>query len=321
MALRVAIFATGRWGPLLANLINQTPSLAVQAWNVSPTVGGLSKNALAIQSADLLLRVGLRPGAGTVRGEAFDCLWTGIRALARRAKCAYYWIGTDLHNTVSGLTSGVRNTRFLSLAKRDRHLAAAPWFVPRLAELGIHAVPVLFPSGIPQDPIPSTLPSEFRLLSYIPDFRPEFYSGEEILQLAKDIPSISVDVVGGSGNWARTKPDNVVFHGWTNRMDDLYKACATVVRVVRHDAFGNTVREGLAHARPVVYSNVVPHVHYVPYGDYEALRSRVMSLREEHSRGDLRPNAEGAAYARRELDPALLVGRLVKALFEAATGA
>ena len=56
-----------------------------------------SVTTLARERADLVVRVGMRPDARTVRGRAFDLAWNRSVPVERSVT---YWIGTDVYDTV-----------------------------------------------------------------------------------------------------------------------------------------------------------------------------------------------------------------------------
>lgn len=272
--------------------------------------GPFVRGVLEFRNADIIVRVGLRPGARTVRGKAFDALWTLARLLNLRSPVACYWIGTDVLRAVEDVAGGWASPFWRSSA-RWRHIAAAPWLAEELEEhLGIASRTVLFPVPLPHvDPLPP-LPATFSVLSYIPDNRHAFYGGEMVYAAARELPTVIFSVVGGVGNWVDRPLPNLRFHGWCKDMLAMYRSSSVVVRLVRHDAVGGTLREGLALGRYVVYTYEVPHTHHVEFGDADALIRVLAEYEQLHRRGELRLNKAGAEFALREWNEPRLVSLL-----------
>lgn len=156
------------------------------------------------------------------------------------------------------------------------------------------------------EPLPP-LPAEFRVLCYIPDRRYTFYGGDMLYAAAKELPTVEFLVVGGTGGWVDHPLSNLRFLGWCKDMLTIYASASVVVRIVRHDAIGGTVREGLALGRHVVYNFEVPHTRYIEYGDTDALIRVLAEYEQLHRRGELGLNMAGAEFAKREWNEARLV--------------
>lgn len=312
--VRVCFVGQDNWVRKLAETLSRHAS-RLDATHVGVSNGPLVKGLLRFCKADIVVRVGLRPGARTVRGVAFDSLWTLACFLKPRCLVVCYWIGTDVLRAVQDAQRN-RLTRFWGLALRWSHIAAAPWLAEELREaMGVDAKTVLFPLPLPRaDPPP--LPPDFRVLTYIPDRRYDFYGGDMVYAAARELPTVLFSVVGGVGNWVDRPLPNLRFYGWCENMLSMYAGSSVVVRLVRHDAIGGTVREGLALGRHVVYNYMVPYTRYVKYGDTDAL-IRVLSEYEQlHRRGELGLNKDGMEFAIREWSEARLVNRLEAVLLD-----
>lgn len=252
---------------------------------------------------DVVLRVGFRPGAGTIRGWLFDTMWTAIRAVNRRFRTVYYWIGTDCYNLLNDIERGARPNWFLRRAMTDHHIAGAPWLAEELARGGINAECVCFPGfGVdPPSEIPP-LPEHPTVLTYIPDSRHSFYGSDSIYYAARKLPNVLFYVVGGTGTWVPEPLGNLHFLGWQRDMTQWYARTSIVVRLVQHDAVGGTVREGLAFGRAVVYSYPLPFTETVRIDD----RERLVEVLAAHAcavlEGRLTPNVEGRQYAISQFD-------------------
>jgi len=97
-------------------------------------------------------------------------------------------------------------------------------------------------------------------------------------------------------------------------MAQRYAQAAVVVRIPRHDGFGNTVIEGLLNARHVIYTHEVPFVRRVWPATAEALVVALRELQDAHAEGRLAPNLSGRTYALEEFDEDTLVERLLALL-------
>jgi hypothetical protein len=103
-------------------------------------------------------------------------------------------------------------------------------------------------------------------------------------------------------------------------MATRYEQASVVVRIPRHDGFGNTVIEGLLHARHIVYTHDVPHVRQLSTMTPAALAAVLQELREAHAAGTLSRNDAGRRYALATFDESRLVAVLVGLLRRAAPG-
>lgn len=253
-------------------------------------------------TADIFLSTGFRPGAATMRGFAFDILWTLLRLCNRRAAGVFYWLGTDVLNTTRDFQAGKLRGWCFRRAKKDFHVADAPWLAEELGEMGIKAVsktltlPPLI-SGHPPE-----LPDRFSVLTYIPDFRSRFYGGECIYEAARRLPEIRFDVVGGLGDWVPQHLDNLVFHGWQTDMHRFYCDATVLVRLVEHDGTGLTAIEALSLGRHVIYSLPLPHTIPVACGDGDGLVKTLSSLFRLHQHGVLHLNTAGRTYIEENFD-------------------
>jgi hypothetical protein len=105
----------------------------------------------ALQQADLLVRVGYRPGARTIMGRSFDAFWNLLRTITRHPPVVHYWLGSDVFRTVRDHAGGKLRTRVFESIMNDHHLADAPWLAEELAQVGIR-------STVMHIPAPNTTP-------------------------------------------------------------------------------------------------------------------------------------------------------------------
>jgi len=290
------------WASKLEECLNQSGGSRLSAFRLPLNSRRFFRNFQKALSADLIVRMGFRPGARTVRGYAFDTLWATLRLLNRRAAGVFYWLGTDVLNTTEDLRAGKLRHRCYAQAKKDYHLADAPWLAEELRNLGITALPktVTLPRMV--EGAAPELPAEFSVLTYIPDGRYRFYGGDCIYQAARRLPGIRFDVVGGVGAWIPEPLPNLKFHGWQRDIERFYRNTTVVMRLVEHDGTGLTAVEGLSFGRHVLYSFPLPHTLAVAWGDTDALVTKLSGMFHLHQRGSLRVNAAGRAYAEEHFD-------------------
>ncbi len=314
---KICFLGTGLWSARLAELVNRHGSGAVKAIPVRLRICSFLRRFPSLLRADVLVRVGFRPGVGSLRGIVFDFLWLLIVLLNSGAQRVYYWIGTDVLRTLEDQTKRpwwIRQYFFECAKNQNQHFAAAPWLARELSDAGISAKSVLFPSPLNCPVTPPDFPPDFSVLSYIPDKRYNFYGGKTLLQVARNLPEITFHVVAGEGAWAEDPPANLQFHGWLSDMTSMYMRTSVVVRLVPHDALGGTVREGLAFGRYVIYSFRLPHVMQVPCDDVAALQKELMGLFDLHRAGELPPNVAGMEFAKKNFDERKLTQELIEEL-------
>ncbi|MBD3782263.1 MAG: hypothetical protein IE926_04790 [Micrococcales bacterium] len=274
-----------------------------------------------ISRAQVILRVGFRPGAHTWRGRAFDA---ALALVGRRATPYCYWIGTDVMNLLldkaaDGKTAGWRSPHTAAF-----HLAGSAPLARELAEVGIDAEIVGFPWKTLEAPsLLPEFPPGLTVLTYVPDARAEFYGGPVIVEAARRLPHVAFRVMGGAGTWCREVPDNVEFLGWVDDPAAAYSCANCVVRMVEHDSIGGTAVEGLLFGRRVLYSQPLEHtVHIERTAD--SLVNALESAEADARAGRLGPDAEAAEWARREFDHvsrfALLAERLRAAVAQRSDG-
>jgi hypothetical protein len=258
----------------------------------------------AATHADVLIRIGFRPGGATPRGRLLDACWSVLRTLNRRACAVYYWIGSDVLTTVRDIHSGAIRRSVFDRAKFDMHLAESAWLAAELRGVGIHANVIRFPVAVVRTDGPLPLPERFTVLTHVPDFRFRFYGGESIYEAARALPRADFEVVAGKGTWIPGPLTNLRFHGWQSDMAGWYRRASVVVRMVEHDGLGLTIQEALSFGRHAVYSYPLPYTHYVRFGDTAGLVECLDGLMHRHDLNLLLPNKRGWEYAVREFNEA-----------------
>jgi hypothetical protein len=273
---------------------------------------------LTLARSELILVVGFRPGARTVRGYLFDLAFALVQRLGPRKRVIYYWIGTDVKRALQDAESGRRTRRFRLAAARSSHFAGSSPVAKDLEQLGLQSVVVDFPwLGMPASPEPPPMPPRFTVLSYVPDLRFELYGGRQLLESARALPRVPFLIAGGTGEWAAGEaPENVRFLGWQADMSPWYAAASCVVRMVEHDSIGGTVIEALAYGRTAVYSLLLEHTTHVPFGDVPRLVDALKALDEGYAGPSASPDLDAAAWAFRHFDPEHLFRALAAQLLD-----
>lgn len=255
---------------------------------------------LEVARAAHIVRIGFRPGANTWRGRAFDLALAVVR---RGARVSCYWIGTDVMTFAADVTSGARVAAWRSPALSiDHHLAGSEPLRIELAALGISSQVLGFPWRTVEAPTElPPLPDDFRVVSYVPDGRAEFYGGPVLMEVARRMPSVWFEIMGGSGSWAADPPPNVQFLGWVDDPARLYATSSCVVRLTEHDSIGGTAVEGLLFGRPVLYTQMLDHTVKVDMTT-ESVEAALATLLARRDEGRLVPDQEAARWARTAFD-------------------
>lgn len=299
--IRVVLLGQPVWSMRFEAMLNELrPELDAR---FVPLRSLLKPSALrACLRADVLLRMGYRPGARTLRGRLFDGLWALLRTLNSSAKAVHYWIGTDVLNTLEDFRAGRLRPGPMARATEDLHWADAPWLVTELAEVGLASEYIALPVPLKDVRVAERFPDPFTVLTYIPDVRAEFYDGPSIHRCAEALPEVRFHVIGGEGKWVEKPLPNLRFLGWQKDVRPMLMQAAVLVRLVRHDGMGGTVREALESGLHVIYSQPMPCVNVVPFQDPAALEAAVRELLRKFQAGELSPNHEGRRYVRENFD-------------------
>ena len=317
MTKNVFVIGQNFWAGRLQQVLSQYGQgrLRVRGWQVSGRLGGWDTWS-GFRRTDVLFRVGLRPGSSSLRGRVFDAFWYLLRWAVPRATTVYYWIGTDVSQTLAATRSGTIPARAIRDLRNSRHLADAKWLADELREIGIAASVQRLPGVLARPHNLPPLPETFRVLSYIPDSRYAFYGGNEIYEAARELPSVAFDVVGGSGAWIPKPLPNLTFHGWQKDLASFYESASVVVRLMQHDGMGATAVEALLFGRHVIYTYPLPHAIQLPFGDAGRLVETLDALNDDFDRGTLSLNTAGHDWAATAFDAAAEGRHLVDFILE-----
>tara|TARA_R100000049_G_C1957034_1_gene115382 strand:- start:12125 stop:13120 length:996 start_codon:yes stop_codon:yes gene_type:complete len=327
MVKRVAIVGTYMWTPRIAESLKKyTGVVCTPVSEVKPRD---ALRLLGVLGADVTMRIGFRPGQVRPRGIVLDlvCLFYILAG----GKLVFYWTGSDVPRTIQSLADRSLVSRLWSLPvtrlllRKSEHCVAAPWLVNELESMGCTAEN--FPVPTPTEGFESaselslgSWPDQFTVLSYVPDHNYQNYCGDEIVELATRMPHVRFRVMGGDGDWCKKKPDNLEFLGWTDALEE-YRRCVVLLRAVRHDALGGTVREALLCGRYVLYTYPHECAELLPdpdvYTSFVAVtEERLMELLELYQAGQLRVNKQGYEWVRANLSEKVLAINLANRWFE-----
>jgi glycosyltransferase involved in cell wall biosynthesis len=251
------------------------------AWRFKPypqSRFGIIQAALAIRSADALI------------GFAGPAPHRMLIAAARAARVPVFviWAGTDVSRVIESPDRMPPSQR-----SEFTHIAVAPWLVSELRTAGISAqyIPVI---GVrPEGDVP--MPDDaFRVLTYLPEPRRDFYGRQHVYAVARRCPKIKFLIVGpGGGDPAA--PHNVEFLGWRQDITPFIDRSVAVMRVPEHDGMSLMVLEALARGRYVAWTYAVPGVRHV-HGPDDTV-AYLNDLFTSFSTGRLGVNEDGLAFA------------------------
>jgi glycosyltransferase involved in cell wall biosynthesis len=197
------------------------------------------------------------------------------------------WAGSDI-------IKARENPFELEVVKQEGfvNFAVAPWLVDELRDLGIDAqyVPV---AGISTGPPVADFPRDFRVLTYLPEPRRDFYGAPIVFAAARAMPDVHFDVVG-AGKPSPEAPPNVAFHGVVKDMASRIDGSVVLLRQPEHDGKSMLVLEALARGRHVVWNYDFPYVRTARTVD-EVLE-RLRDLRARHAAGRLSLNHDGRTF-------------------------
>lgn len=320
-APRIVLTGQGTWCAILADGLRQYGGLEVRqapfdsikdAWDL--------RRWWTLARADLVVRVGFRPGARTWRGRGIDTAFRAIRALSRTQRTAYYWLGTDVLGMLGDWEAGVTPAWLDGEIASAAHASAgSEHLVEELRVMRIAAknLPHSY-TNIPQDDVVPPLPARFSVLTYIPDSRAGFYGAPAILDAARHLPEVPFKILGGVGPAAGQAPENVEYLGWKDDASRWFREASCIVRLAQHDGSGGTMLEGLAYGRPVIYSFAQEDVIYVPFGDPDRLLDALRRLLAQHEAGDLHADEVVARKIRQRHSPQSCYPAIARWLTEAA---
>jgi len=228
---------------------------------------------------DVIYRVG---GSGT---------WMYNFILAFTGKpIIWHWIGSDVlllrNNCI--IRWGQKFLQRHKITYWPRlHAADSPDVQRELQLLGIQADVVrLLPERIeaPVEPLPET----FTVLSYWLENRKQFYGGDIVMQLARELPEVRFLILGAAED-EQTNLPNVQFLGWQTDLETFYSQSSVLIRLPEHDSLSAMVLEMLARGRYIIYNKSMTGCHFAR--NYAETKEALEQIQKLHT-----PNHEGARH-------------------------
>ncbi len=314
MRRNIAVFGQERWSRRLVATLNEyAPDTETRASYWSPETLLHLRLPGEISSADVLVRVGFRPGAHTARGRVFDCAWSRLRRQNPDAAVVCYWIGTDVLNTMQEWKAGLLTGATVARINACRNLAVSQNLVQELGEMKISSCFVPFPDALPRPTGTCVLPTSLTVAMYIPDARAAFYGGDILASVARAMPEVAFLVAGGNGSWLKERPANIQFLGWCSDMPAVFARCSIYLRLVPHDGLPRTVIEALACGRQVIYSQPFPYCSRVRFDHAgEEVPALLRRFQQAYCRGTFPVNTPGQAYVMNTYQPRVLAMALLR---------
>ncbi len=207
-------------------------------------------------------------------------------------KVVQHFIGTDV---LKLLRAPARKKLEACLVARFSTTAAVSQnLVDELRTVGVRARLVPFvsskayslPEEIGWNPGPP-----WRILTYVPARRRDFYGFSKVVELARRFPEVVFQVLAMAPQDVRDDdlPPNLDLLGWRDDVSSLLRECHGLLRVTEHDGLPNMVVEALAHGRYVVYSGTLPGCIHAP--DVPELEAAVRTITEQRG-----PNRDGERF-------------------------
>lgn len=227
-------------------------------------------------------------------------------ALRWNKKLILYWQGTDVTIARDSQKDGTIDRRYIDKAD---HLVVAPWFVEELAEINVKAeyVPYSYVEHIGND----QRYTEFKVLAYLAKGAEGFYGWEYLRALALARPDLKITIVGSEGD-GLDAPKNVEILGWVSaeKMLELFRSHAAMVRLTEHDGKSFSVAQALATGCEVIWTYDYPPSHQLQR-DSAALLEKIQTLEQEVQKRGMQPNAVNIAHSQRSYERKKVLATLV----------
>lgn len=231
-------------------------------------------------------------------------LWAA-RCLGKK-KVVMLWSGSDVLYAKQELSSGRRS----SWAVQQIHWAVSPWLAEEVRAMGLPCeyVQASFVQPV-EDPV--RLPEKFSILAYVPNREnSRLYGWDQILEVARSLPSVTFNVVGLQQGDNLSAPPNTKVHGWTNNLTPYMERATVLWRPVQHDGLSFMVLEALAQGRHVLYSQPFPAcIHANAALQARGELQRLLAL---HQARALQLNTDGMRLIARDFAPERVRANLLR---------
>lgn len=210
-----------------------------------------------------------------------------------------FWAGSDVV-TLLERPDDAQTLRTKNLT----HLAAAPWLVEELKTVQIPAdfVPA---AGVTPPAEPQPFGDTFRVVTYLPQLRADFYGAQEVYAVARALSDVPFVVTGSNNGTDPRAPQNVSFSGHLDDVTSVLDASVALLRMPQHDGLSTMVLQALSRGRYVLWIHKIPGVTVIKALD-DVIAS-LRSLKERHKARTLPSNSAGINFVAshfREIDVA-----------------
>jgi len=242
--------------------------------------GNLVAMGRYLTACDLVYQIGGRLRAGKFLQAA---------KLLKKEKVIMHWAGSD---TLEERKKFGKKAAEPWILRNVRHWAVSDWMVREVQALGVPCELVPIPSSyVPEQPSP--LPAKFSVLVYVPNLgRGSLYGLDRILQVARELPHVSFELVGLLKGSIQDTPPNFKVYRRIANLHDFYKRSVVVWRPARHDGMPSMVFEALGHGRYMLWPYPFPGCVQVSCA--AEAKAEISRLYELHQRGQLQVNSSGA---------------------------
>lgn len=174
-----------------------------------------------------------------------------------KKRIVVHWIGTD----VLEYTKRYQENKKI-INKNCINLVVSNHLQEELKNIKIESVVVpVFPPDFFCEIIPA--PEKHSVLSYIPEFREDFYGISLVKKIAEHFKNVDFYIVANEGKNDTEKLPNMHYKGYLNATElrNLYAKCSVLFRFPEHDGLPVMMLEALGTGREVVYCYNFPYVH------------------------------------------------------------
>jgi len=199
-----------------------------------------------------------------------------------------FWAGSD----VVALLKRPADVEHLRM-KNLTHLAAAPWLVEELRSVRIQAdfVPA---AGVTPPAEPKPFEEAFRVVTYLPQIRADFYGAQTVYAVARALPEVTFVVTGSHNGSDPRAPQNVSFSGHLEDVTSVLDASVVLLRIPKHDGLSTMVLEALSRGRYVLWTHNIPGVLVTKALD--DVVASLQALKRRHDARTLPRNAVGLDF-------------------------
>lgn len=162
-----------------------------------------------------------------------------------------WWIGTDVLLTLE-------NTKSYLKSIPATHLCVSPNLQTELASIGIKSEILTIPPALLKITGPCHWPKKYRVASYLPNNKFDFYGWSSLCKIAKRCPKIGFTIFGAQKKGLKAPP-NISVVGWID-INKLWRTHNCLIRLTKHDGFPKCIIEAKQRGRVVITNHNFPYV-------------------------------------------------------------